>query len=479
MTLKMMKRPILMTAILVLVLAAACTRPVVNYPPNNTRVELTSTNLPIVWIEVDHQEISRDNRIGARMKVIHNGDGALNYADTTAHPGQCVDYEGPISIRYRGNSSYNVASKKPYSLRTLQQPYKKSSKKKKVKILGMGKDDDWALLAPYSDKSMMRDLLAFEVSRPWMEYTPQGRYCELFLDGTYYGVFILCEVVSQGKHRLDLQKPGDSGDDITGDYLMEVDYDDDVNHMSRFHPIGNDGRTLQDKFVHFQYKYPDYDKLEQSQVNYINRRIDEMERVLASPRYADPHTGYSKYIDVMSFIDYQIAMELGHNIDAYRKSAKFYKRRDRVDGRFKMVVWDNDLAYGNCKLAQSWRTDTWAYLNNDTLQARNEQFLIPFWWSRLNSDEAYVAQLKARWAQYRTTNLREERLMAVIDSLATVLTCHGAMQRDSQAWPHWGEYVWPIYYIASDFDDEVSYLKRWIRDRIAWMDAQLGFREAH
>ena len=469
----MIKKMIIMAVLLTV--AVACNRHPVNYPPDDTHVVLTSTNLPIVWIEVGGDTISRYERTGAHMKIIYNGDGRLNYADTVKHKGQHIDYEGEIALRYRGNSSFNVSKKKPYSFRTLKHPYSKSSKKDKVKILGMGKDNNWALLAPYSDKSMMRDLLAFEVSRPWMEYTPQGRFCEVFLDGTYYGVYILCEVVSKGRHRLDLKRPGRKGDALTGDYLMEVDYDDDVNYVSKFHPVSASGVAYKDKYIHFQYKSPDYDDLEDEQIQYINSRIDEMEQVMASPQFADPVNGYSKYIDVMSFIDYQIAMELSHNIDAYRKSAKFYKRRDSVDARFKLVVWDNDLSYGNCRIRQAWRTDTWAYSNNDTLYLNNEDFLVPFWWYRLNSDEAFTAKFRTRWAQYRQSNLREERLMAVIDSMATMLTSHGAVQRDSQAWPHWGVYVWPIYYISSDYDDEIAYLKDWIRRRITWMDSQLGF----
>ena len=97
------------------------------------------------------------------------------------------------------------------------------------------------------------------------------------------------------------------------------------------------------------------------------------------------------------------------------------------------------------------------------------------WWTRLNSDESYTTMLRDRWAQYRQSNLREEKLMAVIDSMATVLTAQGAIQRDSQAWPRWGKYVWPNYYISRDFDDEIAFLKQWLRDRIAWMDSQLDF----
>jgi len=447
-----------------------------NYPPDNEYVEFKSTNLPIVWIEVDGEYIDRYERIPARMKIIHNGDGMLNYADTVAHPGQTIDYEGDVAIRYRGSSSYNSSDKKPYSIRTLAQPLTEDVyDKKKVNILGMGKDNNWALLAPYADKSMMRDLLAFEVSRPWMEYTPEGRYCEMFLDGIYYGVYILTEVVSKGKTRLNLPDPGIAGDTITGGYIMEVNrIDDEVTYTSKYHPVSNTGMQYRDEYINFQYKSPDYEDLTEEQVTYITGRIDQMEKVLWNYRPGN-ESSYKDFLDVTNFIDYQIAMEFGHNVDAYRLSGKFFKRRDSVDARFKMVVWDMNLAYGNADYYQGWRTDTWMYKNNNTMYSEGDPQLIPFWWYKLNTDPNYSAALKARWAQYRRSNLREERILATVDSLANVLTSHGAEQRNSEAWPRWGQYVWPNYYVADDFNDEVDYLKQWLSDRIAWMDEQLEF----
>ena len=446
-----------------------------NYPPDNQEVHLRSTNLPIVWIDVDGQLIDRYERITARMKIIHNGDGVLNYADTVAHPGQNIDYEGYVAIRYRGSSSFSMSDKKPYSFRPLDKPLEDGGVKKKVNILGMGKDNDWALLAPYADKSMIRDLLAFEVSRPWMEYVPEGRLCEMFLDETYYGVFILTEVVSKGKHRLNLDDPGESGDSITGGYLMEVNrIDDEVTYRSKYHPVSSQGFSYNNQYINFQYKSPDYEDLSAEQVSYINGRIDQMERSLWNYRVGEA-AAYENFLDAGNFIDYQIAQELAHNVDAYRLSGKFFKRRDSEDPRFKMVVWDMNLAYGNSDYYNGWRTDTWMYKNNDIMYNEGDPQLIPFWWYKLNTNPDYNAALKARWAQYRHSNLREETIMATVDSLAQVLTSSGAELRNSQAWPRWGEYVWPNYYIADDFQDEISYLKQWLSERIAWMDQQLGY----
>ena len=466
---------ILLTVMLCLNMMSQAQDPA-NYPPDVTTVKIDSTNLPIVWISVDGATISRNDRIGARMKIIHNGKGRLNYADTVAHPGQTVDYEGYIALRYRGNSSYSMSDKKPYSFRTLSQPYEMGYDKKKVSILGMGKDNNWALLAPYSDKSMIRDLLGFEIARPWMEYTPQGRLCEVYLDGTYYGVYILCEVVSQGKHRLNLDDPGNDGDALTGGYLMEVDRNEGMYYVSKHHPVNSKGVSYEDRYIVFQYEWPDYEDLTLEQINYINGRIDEMEEAFASPDYADPNKGYSKYIDVQSFMDYQIVQEVSHNVDAYRLSAKFYKQRDSIDPRFKMVVWDLNLAFGNARHSQGYRTDTWVYWINSVLYP-NDEHMVPFWWYKLRCNDAYIKARWARWAEWRQNNLRSDRIMATIDSLASEVTACGAMERNSVAWPRWGKYVWPNYYISKSYDDEINYLKEWLTTRIAWLDKQWKYEE--
>ena len=122
------------------------------YPPTNNReVKIGRTNLPIVFINTLGSVIQREERITARMKIIHNGDGSMNYGDTIAHPGQTADYEGYIGLKYRGNSSFEKSDKKPYGFKTLEQTLEEGGKKAKVTLLGMGKDNDWVLLAPFND----------------------------------------------------------------------------------------------------------------------------------------------------------------------------------------------------------------------------------------------------------------------------------------------------------------------------------------
>ena len=442
--------------------------------PMNPRVKLTVTNLPIVWLTAD-STVGRYQRITARMKIIDNGYGQSNYADTVAHPGQHVDYDGYIGLRYRGNSSYTYSAKKPYSLRPLNRPLEQGGTWQRVSLLGMPKDNTWALLAPYNDKSLLRDILAFEISRPWMEFTPQGRFCEVIFNGVYYGVFLLTEVASKGKNRLNLSDPGEEGDELTGGYLMEADRNEGQSYRSKYHPVLSDGTPITTSYIYYQYQYPEYQDITDAQMAYIQDRIDLMEQTLSTYHFRDGQTGECLYIDELSFIDYQLAMEIGHNVDGYRLSGKFFKRRDSIDPRFKMVVWDMNFAYGNANYYEGYRTDNWVYQLNDILPAKPSTEKVPFWWYKLNREAKYAQHLRERWEQYRQGNLRFDRLMATVDSLASVLTVGGAEQRNSKAYPVWGVYVWPNYHISANFAEEISFIKQWLVKRIRWMDEQLGF----
>lgn len=438
-----------------------------NYKPTNPYVYFTQTNLPIVFINTGNTMILREDRIAARMTIIYNGEGKLNYADTLAHPDQSTAYKGRIGIKYRGNSSFTNSDKKPYSFR----PENESGKKQEVALLGMGADSDWCLLAPYSDKSLIRDMLTFKLAKPYFEYVPDGVHCEVVLDGTYYGVYILSERVRQGANRLNIPKPGNSGDELTGGYHVEVDRDDEVVYTSNYNPQYSWGASMINKKISFQYKYPEFGDLTNEQKVYLHGQINKFENSLAASNYKDKQEGYRKYLDVTSFIDYMLSTEFARNVDGYRLSTNLYKHRDSVDPRFKMSLWDFNLGFGNANYNDGWNPQSWAYNTNDVNPS--EAQLIPFWWYRLLSDPAYVKEMKERWTMYRSTNYSNANIMHVVDSLTDNLNKENAQYRNSLAWPRWNVWVWPNKYVASSYNDEINYMKDWITKRLAFMDGTL------
>ena len=435
-----------------------------NNPPPVQDVRIDRTNLPIVFINTLGHDISRDGYVQARMKIVDNPDG-VNYGDTLAHAGQAAGYEGYISIKYRGNSSYNLSPKKPYNIKLITA----DGSKRKAPLLGMGSDGSWVLLAPYLDASLIRNTLSLSLARGYTEFVPRTRFCELVMDGIYYGVHCLTEKVRRGDARLDIKKPGDSGDALTGGYVVCVDRDDEAFvHKSKYHPVDAAGKPIADKSVWMQYTDPDCEGITEAQRAYIDGRFDAFEDALASDGFKDPEEGYRKHIDVMSFIDYQLATEISGNIDGYRLSTYLYKYRDSVDPRFKMSLWDFDLAWGQPAVTGFTgvdRTGTWAYKSNAAVLLSNR---MVFWFGRLMSDPAYVELLKDRYAEYRRGGYAD--VPAVIDSLSTLLVAGGAAARDRQAWPRQGV----LSAGASSYAEEVASVRRFALARIAWLDRQLG-----
>lgn len=439
-----------------------------NYPPAERNITIDKTNLPIVFIDtrcgdtVTHA-IHKDYRIAVRMKIVNNPDG-INYGDTIAYPSQTVDYEGWVAIRYRGNTSFTWSAKKPYNFKTMKTA-NPEGEKQSTALLGMPKDNTWVLLASYDDRSLLRDVLMFQLARPYFDYTPCCRYCEMVLDGVYYGIYVLAENIRKGKNRLNLDDPGLSGDELTGGYQLQVDRNDEEHYYtSKYLAVDSLGRTYRAyNKIYFQYKHPDYDEMLPEQLDYIHGAIDRMENVLASDSFADPETGYRQYLDPMSFIDQQLSQEFSGNVDGYRLSTNIYKHRDSVDPRFKTALWDFNLAFGNSNAANATGTDFWRY-QNSYLTNYNAANKVPFWWMRLMEDPAYVELLKQRWKQYRQENYSNEHVMATVDSITSLLSQNGALERNNKAW---------AMITDSTYDMEIDRMKRWITDRMAWMDEQL------
>ena len=432
-----------------------------------TQINFTSSNLPIVIIDLKERMADKDEdrRVEAEMKILYRPDGSRNYmADTILlnnTNADIVNYSGCIGIKYRGNSSYN-SDKKPFGLKTQNS----AGKNQVVDILGMGVESDWALLAPFFDKSLVRETLIFELMRGYLEFSPGVRYCEVVLNGIYQGIYIMTARPRKGEDRLDLPKPKTTGNDLTGGYQLEFDRTDGESYFTskqyRRDIYGNqqNGRHT---IIH---KYPDKEDYDSGEMNvqkqYIENHIHAIEAVLAGSNYKDPENGYRKYWDVTSVIDFMLAQEMTRSVDAYRLSAPFYKRRDSVDPRIKMTIWDFDRGWGNSRASDAWSNEGWAW--NQTITSH------PFWFKRFLSDESFREEIWERWAYYRKTKITDENVMNTVDSLMNVLG--EAKDRNFTIWNRWGQEAGPCYYVSRSWQDETDYLKQWILGRFKWLDSQ-------
>jgi hypothetical protein len=430
--------------------------------PQSIEVEFTSSNLPIVVIDTHGQTIVDEPKIMADMKIIYNGEGIRNdLTDTLYH------YNGKIGIEIRGSSS-QMFPKKQYAIETRDE----QGENLDASLLGFPADNDWILSAPYSDKSMLRNVLACKLANDLGRYASRTKFCELVLNGDYRGVYVLMEKIKRGKQRVNITKINAtdvSGDAVSGGYLFKIDKIEGAatdGWRSPFPPYAGASQR-----IYYQYHYPAQDAITPEQKTYLQGFVSIFETMMSAPAYTNPQTGYPASIDVDSFVDFFILNESAKNVDGYRLSTFLYKDRNSVNGKLCIgPIWDFDLAYGNANyyggsIISGWQVD---------FQVRSDNFQIPFWWRKLIEDSAFVNGIECRWQASRREALRLDRLHAFIDS--TVSYLDDAQKRNFERWPILGTYVWPNAYVGQSYAEEIAYLKRWLEDRILWMDAQLvGF----
>lgn len=422
-------------------------------------VEFTSSNLPIIVINTNGQTIPDEPKITADMGIIYNGPGVRNaLADPFNH------YNGKIGIEVRGSSS-QMFPKKQFGMETRDA----QGGEVDVSLLDLPAESDWVLSASYSDKSLMRNVLAYKLANDLGHYASRTRYCEVVMNGEYHGVYMLMEKVKRDKNRVNVTKMSatDIADDaLTGGYIFKLDKvegSDTQGWYSFYLPYPGAWQK-----IYYQYDYPDEGDLVPAQRAYLQNYVLAFESVMARADYANPQNGYPRWLDVASFVDYFLLQELARNVDGYRLSAFMHKDRDSKNPKLKMgPLWDFDLAFGNADYYDGAKTVGWQV----EFQVRSDAFQLPFWWSKLVQDSNFVNAAKSRWAVLRADVLSVPRLHAVIDSIANHID--EAQARNFQRWPILGTYVWPNAYIGQTYAEEVNYLKHWLELRLLWMDARI------
>jgi len=437
----------------------------------NSKDDLVS-NLPIIIIETE-EEIPDEPKINGFMKVIDNGPGEMNHQNDSAN-----NYYGHIGIEIRGQSS-QMFPKKSYAVETRDSLGENNN----VSLLGMPKENDWILYAPYSDKSMLRNYISFYIGRQLRTYASRMQFCEVIVNGDYRGVYILMEKIKRDDARVSIAnlKPDDlSGEELTGGYIIKVDkVDEDFN-------FGDDGwMSFPDPpypnatNIIFQYYHPKADEMPAQQKNYIRQYITEFENNLTSTDFTNPNSGYQKYINTTSFVDQMLLNEISKEVDKYRYSTFFYKEKSTDGGKlFAGPPWDFNLGYAN---VDYWNEGTdytgWLY---EIVESHD--YSIMFWWKRLMESNYFKNLVYSRWQYLRNHALSNEALLYQIDSITSLID--QAQQRNYDRWPILGEYVWPNYnWYGNDYQDEVDFFEDWLFNRLEWIDANLEgdlmFPEAH
>jgi hypothetical protein len=409
----------------------------------------SSSDIPIMVIDTEGRHIVDEPKIMARMGIIDNGAGNRNSVTDAFN-----EYDGWIGIEYRGNASMNISDKKPFTFETRNE----EGSDRNVEILGLPDEDDFILRAAYIDKTLMRDALAYHISRSIGRWAPRTRHVEVVLNGSYEGVYILEEKIKPDNNRLDITRMDSSdiaGEALTGGYIWSVQQSDENDVVFDRNEADGNKRVL---------KYPKPDEVTPEQLAYISRLEQDFCDVMYGPYYNDPALGYMSYIDVSSFIDEIIIQELTSNSDAYSWSGFLYK--DRGEKINAGPAWDFDQALSNSTHNDGHRYNEWIIAKPDGYR--------PYFWDRLFAENDIQNALNTKWNVYRQDVLSNDRIFAFIDSVTNYLA--EAQEHNFKKWPILGVPVWrslPGVEFRNTYQREVDYMKDWLTNHLAWMDAQL------
>jgi hypothetical protein len=400
----------------------------------------TDSNLPIVIIETDNgDEIPDDPRIFGSMKIIQRPDGTRNFVSDVDNE-TFLNYSGTISIEIRGSSSQSLP-KKPYGFSTLSDDRTENDN---VELLGMPKENDWILNSFAFDDSMMRDYISYTMAREMGQYAVNLKYCEVIINGDYRGLYALSEKIKRDGNRVNIAKLSEDENTlpkITGGYLMQTDRTDADNPEAWY---SNGAGYIHEK--------PSSNDITSAQSSYIKSVFINLDQTAQN---SDIISGYPAVIDVPSFVDYMLMAEIASNVDAYSLSTYYHKDRG---GKLRAgPVWDYNLTYGNDLFHWGYDrsfTNVWQF-NFSNIGAN--------FWGDLFGNPKFNCYLSKRFDALTKAGepLNYDYISDLIDN--TVPLVAEAVEREHERWNTIG-----------DFPGELTAMKSWIQNRIAWMRNNLG-----
>ena len=471
-------------------------------------------DLPIVFIDTKNKCLDQNvtEKIPATMSVL---DAATN---NVADSAKGTHYN--IGIKVRGQSSAKFP-KPGYSVEVRDE----KGEGMDVSLFGLPPADDWVFHGPYVDKSMMRNALAHWLFRQAGHYSPRTKHFDLYINGVYRGVYVLIEKIKRGKYRVDVSKLKEtdiSGDDVTGGYIWAFDKTGTNTGGMGNEDINKEGFKTADGLNVIMH-YPKKENLQQQQQAYLKKYLEDLENLFKNGKNG---SGYENYVDMTSALDYVLHEEVTNNSDSYWCSFFLHKPKESKGGKVTLgPAWDFNLAMSNGSQPENggnnnggnngfnWNmwggggqgaggmgsSGTTGWQIESSMKTGMSGLKIPNWLTGMWKDNYYQSELKKRWAELRSGVWHTKTMDVYLDSMKTYLT--KAADRNFKRWPNLGkssgqgdadpepmkycnqgggQQGWGMPmggYNADTWDGEFEHLRKKMKERMAWMDQQLGFTE--
>ena len=382
--------------------------------------DLTHSGLPVAIINTP------DNvNITSKEKYVE--DAIMSILQTDVYDEFCE----LMNIKGRGNSTWETP-KKPYAIKFDE----------KKSFFSLPEDKSWVLLANFFDKTLLRNEVAFFMGNELsiLDWTPHYQYVDLMFNGHYQGIYQLGEKVNISKGRVNI---GDDG------VLLEIDSKAAATDVTFNVSHIENPCNIKDPDT----KYGD------DTYNYAKSFVEAADKALFSEKFKNPESGWQKYLDMDSFVDWYLINEIAKNYDAnFQTSCYMNLKRG---GKLKMgPIWDFDIAFGG----YPWEPQ--AAIANDVegFNVKNVE-----WYSRLFKDPVFLARVKVRFNKIYS---ERQKILDYIDSKAKFLS--GKVVEDNKLWGTISGDVSNVSAVKTEYNNYVSNLKTWITARFEWLHIHIN-----
>lgn len=449
------------------------------------------SKLPVVYIDTEdgYGITSKEVYKSATMRI--QGNDNFNSTNSTL-------YDGGISIRGRGNSTWNMSySKLPYKIKL----------DTKTDLFGFGTSKHWALLANYMDESLLRNKTSYDLSGTMGMVYLKSANVEVILNGVYAGNYQLVGNVRIDKSRVNIHNWEDTASDVAKaiakkenikgdakdaleDYLTEhldwitsgsVTYSGQTYRIGDYYtglPKNTDGSVdvsggflfeldayydEKSKFTTnahqpIMFKNPEYAETNTTMFNTAKEYIQAVEDSFNASDFYATYQGekkhYTDLVDMDSLVRYLMLNEFYWNTETMKKSTYMYK--DLGGKLFIGPVWDMDWT-SNSQISAGETGNYRAWM----VVTRSAEAQANSWYKSLIGDPYFVTKLYECYKENR-------------QNFEDIVKTGGILDQQKEYLLESGNANYESGYVRAHvtFESEVERLRTFLQNRLEWLDGQ-------
>lgn len=428
---------------------------------------LNFTFLPIVEI----------NTGGNGIGLNYGAAGTIRVAEADAARPDTV-----ITAKYkiRGASSSGYP-KKSYAIKL----YDASGSSFDYSFFGLRSDNNWILDAMYIDDACMRNRVATDL---WNDFSvrpyyaakekkaltgTRGHFVEVFMDGTYHGLYCMTEKLDRKQLKLKKYQAADptvagSTGKVRGllyktsqwGYEVHMGHNSGNKYYPGTSPSGYSNTLGCETWCNYELKYPDYAE-EAVEFGPMYNAVN----FVCTSSQTDFESGVKSYFDFATTRDYYLFIDLLLATDNHGKNMFYYVYDHSKSDLVGMAPWDLDGTFGI-----NWAGST-SYTSDATQDL--DTFLWKYEHGQMGLYDKLALSTTLSWdnylaARYATLRRSQFQPAALAQRFATYASLFADSHADVREQNKWGRY-------HATIQTSATYAQKWVQERVAALDQKYDY----